>query len=220
MWPEKMTEEQMIRAQMIWDALDMFGYKNGYDDILILTDKEVSKRYHKLARKYHPDKNGNSKESEAKFHEITIALGVLVSLLEAGDREVAVEKLKRFKAEEDEENTNRLINELKREKLFWIADVAKLWNEQLTLKYLSDMRRDDIMELLKELNDDKVFKHGIQVIDRNDFANIIATWNKSKYDITSTLINDDDDYKQIGYGATDNVMDTGNDLQTVDQEEM
>ena len=41
------------------------------------TDKEIKKAYRKLARKYHPDINPDSKEAEKKFKEINEANEVL-----------------------------------------------------------------------------------------------------------------------------------------------
>ena len=44
----------------------------------IFNQREIKKRYRKLAKKHHPDRNQNSPESHAKFQEINIALGVLL----------------------------------------------------------------------------------------------------------------------------------------------
>ena len=41
------------------------------------TDQEIRKAYKKLAIKWHPDKNGNSKEAEEKFKAISEAYSVL-----------------------------------------------------------------------------------------------------------------------------------------------
>ena len=41
------------------------------------TTEEIKKSYHKLALKFHPDKNSNKKEAENKFKEIVEAYEVL-----------------------------------------------------------------------------------------------------------------------------------------------
>ncbi|MBT1018701.1 DnaJ domain-containing protein [Canibacter sp. lx-72] len=42
-----------------------------------VTDKELTKKYHKLAHKYHPDSNPGNKAAETKFKEISEAYAVL-----------------------------------------------------------------------------------------------------------------------------------------------
>ena len=46
--------------------------------------REVTKAYHKLSLKYHPDKNGGDKEKEAKFKEVNAAYEALKELKRAG----------------------------------------------------------------------------------------------------------------------------------------
>src|SRR5262249_10135385 len=41
------------------------------------SDKEIKKKYRKLAKKYHPDKTGGDKSKEHKFKEISAAYEVL-----------------------------------------------------------------------------------------------------------------------------------------------
>lgn len=43
------------------------------------SDSEIKKAYHKLARKYHPDRNNNDKESEEKFKEVNEAYFILMN---------------------------------------------------------------------------------------------------------------------------------------------
>ena len=38
---------------------------------------EIKQKYRELAKKWHPDANGNSKESEEKFNDIAEAYSVL-----------------------------------------------------------------------------------------------------------------------------------------------
>ena len=43
------------------------------------SDTEIKKAYHKLARKYHPDRNKNDKQSEEKFKEVNEAYFMLMN---------------------------------------------------------------------------------------------------------------------------------------------
>lgn len=43
------------------------------------SESEIKKAYHKLARKYHPDRNKNDKQSEEKFKEVNEAYFVLMN---------------------------------------------------------------------------------------------------------------------------------------------
>lgn len=42
-----------------------------------VTEKELTKKYHKLAHKYHPDSNQGDAAAEARFKEISEAYSVL-----------------------------------------------------------------------------------------------------------------------------------------------
>lgn len=56
------------------------NYKNYYDILGVSKDaseKDIKKAYRKLAAKYHPDKNPDNKDAEAKFKEINEANEVL-----------------------------------------------------------------------------------------------------------------------------------------------
>jgi len=56
------------------DALEILEIDSKYDD---LTLKFINKRYRKLALKYHPDKNGDTKESNERFKKINEAYNYL-----------------------------------------------------------------------------------------------------------------------------------------------
>jgi len=54
------------------------------DDIHTISIQNLKKNYHKLALKYHPDKNGNTPESNNKFKNINEAYQILQQNMEGG----------------------------------------------------------------------------------------------------------------------------------------
>ena len=62
------------------EALDILGI----DSHLSLTMDELKRKYHKLALKYHPDKNGGSDESTKKFQLVNEAFATIEARLKNG----------------------------------------------------------------------------------------------------------------------------------------
>ena len=66
------------------EALDILGI----DSHLSLTMDELKRKYHKLALKYHPDKNGGSDESTKKFQLVNEAFATVESRLKNGPHRI------------------------------------------------------------------------------------------------------------------------------------
>jgi DnaJ-class molecular chaperone len=69
----------------IVSALEILGIDENID-IYKINEEYIKKQYHSLALKHHPDKNGNTKESNEKFQKINEAYQYLlreVSILNA-----------------------------------------------------------------------------------------------------------------------------------------
>jgi hypothetical protein len=63
-----------------WDRIIIMDYKDYYQGLGVAHDaskEEIRKAYHRLALKYHPDRNPNDKQAEEKFKEINEAYQVL-----------------------------------------------------------------------------------------------------------------------------------------------
>ena len=63
-----------MTAQREWFEKDYYAVLGVAKDT---TDKEITKTYRKLARKYHPDTNPGNAAAEEKFKDISAAYDVL-----------------------------------------------------------------------------------------------------------------------------------------------
>eukprot|EP01084_Bolivina_argentea_P170547 295524_1 len=191
--------KQNGREQMIRDSLKLFGILDIKDieNREIFNQRELKKTYRSLAKRYHPDKNGGTPESHAKFHEINAALGVLLSILQRKNKKKLIKKLTEIRAIKWKNDVQRLGQILKEEKLLYIVDICTKWNKNITIEFLSKMRYEDILEMLKDLNEDEKYKYTVKVVERNRFVNAIQKWsgedNESVNDINSECKDDNDD---------------------------
>ena len=138
--------EQIGRERMIRDSLKLFGFTsvNDVKNSKIFNERELKKQYHTLAKRYHPDKNGGTPENHQKFQEITAAYGVLLSLLQRGDKKGAVNQMKEIRAIKWKRDIKDLRKKLREERLMWIVDVFVNWNGNLSMEVISSMRKEDI----------------------------------------------------------------------------
>eukprot|EP01084_Bolivina_argentea_P170546 295523_1 len=171
--------KQNGREQMIRDSLKLFGILDIKDieNREIFNQRELKKTYRSLAKRYHPDKNGGTPESHAKFHEINAALGVLLSILQRKNKKKLIKKLTEIRAIKWKNDVQRLGQILKEEKLLYIVDICTKWNKNITIEFLSKMRYEDILEMLKDLNEDEKYKYTVKVVERNRFVNAIQKWS-------------------------------------------
>eukprot|EP01084_Bolivina_argentea_P050876 93581_1 len=97
-WKEDFTvkQKQTARATLIREALLLFGYVsvNDIENVDIFNERELKKRYRRLAKQYHPDKNDGSVQSHTNFHTVNASLGCLLSLLKKKSTEDAIKQVK------------------------------------------------------------------------------------------------------------------------------
>ena len=134
-----------------------------YDE---LTLEYLNKRYRKLALKFHPDKNGNTFESNEKFKKINEAYNYL-------KRELICLKPEYYSSEKDDENDdtssvylNVLRNFIKSVmKDNYIDIIAKIVNEiliagkQISLKAFEDLDKDTALNIYIFLSKYKLTLH-------------------------------------------------------------
>eukprot|EP01083_Nonionella_stella_P182678 657927_1 len=70
---------------------------------------------------------------------------------------------------------DELRNELRSAKVFYIVDICKEMGDDVTLNTLVELRKDDILELIDEINKDESNQYHIPVVKKNKFAKIIVT---------------------------------------------
>eukprot|EP01083_Nonionella_stella_P235984 829242_1 len=73
-----------------------------------------------------------------------------------------------------EDGLNLLRQSLRSKNLLYIVDICREFDNEITLKSLTEWRKKDILEFIDEMNNDQSNQHHIPVRKKNKFANIIA----------------------------------------------
>jgi len=88
-------KEQAKRSALIKDALLMFDYPlSALENEQIFNKCELAKRYRRKAKKYHPDRNGNSAQSHSDFHTLNAAYGCLLALVQKKNKKEVIKQVK------------------------------------------------------------------------------------------------------------------------------
>eukprot|EP01083_Nonionella_stella_P293168 996985_1 len=67
-------------------------------------------------------------------------------------------------------------NKLRSAKVFYIVDICKEMGEDVTLSTLLELRKEDILELIDEINKDESNQYRIPVVKKNKFAKVITNY--------------------------------------------
>eukprot|EP01084_Bolivina_argentea_P306348 529378_1 len=183
-------DEQKQRTEMIKKSLFLFGIVD-IDDInneKIFNEKRIKKKYYELAKIYHPDKNGGSPESHAKFAEISAALGVLLALLENKNKKKVVKKVVGVQAITYQKGVRNLIQILKTQQLMFIVDIFNKWKKEYTIHAILQMSGEGMMNIMTEINGKQDFKYNICVSKQRKFVKVIKSWKSW---------DNDDDHKRV-----------------------
>eukprot|EP01083_Nonionella_stella_P221616 791598_1 len=204
---DKFENEQIGRREMIMDSLKLFGFSNIKDikNPEIFNTVELKKIYRTLARRYHPDRNAGSDESKQKFQEVNAALGVLLCLLEKKDKGYVIETMTEIKAIKWKREIEELRQLLVESKLMYIVYICNERDKRATLEKISKYRKQDILELIQEMNE-------VSVIDRDEFADIIAAWNGTGLENDFFFRNEDSKENKDEEAAIDVVNEPMDDL--------
>ena len=74
----------------------------------------------------------------------------------------------------DESNTDGLVTELKNKGVYFIVDLCETLDEDLTLDALIDLSKQDLIELVNDINDDQDIHANVSVVKKNKFAKIVS----------------------------------------------
>eukprot|EP01083_Nonionella_stella_P123481 372058_1 len=67
-------------------------------------------------------------------------------------------------------------NKLRSAKVFYIVDICKEMDDDVTLSTLLEWTKDDILELINDINKDESNQYHIPVVKKNKFAKIITNY--------------------------------------------
>eukprot|EP01083_Nonionella_stella_P141918 438137_1 len=74
------------------------------------------------------------------------------------------------------DSLDQLRDELRSAKVFYIVDICKEMGDDVTLSTLLEWRKDDILELIDEINKDESNQYRIPVLKKNKFAKVITNY--------------------------------------------
>eukprot|EP01084_Bolivina_argentea_P004512 8588_1 len=74
------------------------------------------------------------------------------------------------------DSLDQLRDELRSAKVFYIVDICKEMGDDVTLSTLLELRKEDILELIDEINKDESNQYRIPVLKKNKFAKIITNY--------------------------------------------
>jgi len=139
-----------------FEILQIDCVKIKYQDLKL--EDYVKKQYKKLALKYHPDKNGNTEESNEKFKEINEAYNYLKQLNfyedqedEDPNRDMYFNVLKTFISSVMEGKYTDIITKI-------ISDILTA-GKQISLKLFEDLDRDTALNIFCFLSKYKLILH-------------------------------------------------------------
>eukprot|EP01083_Nonionella_stella_P304192 1056089_1 len=168
--------EQRRRDEENRAALRLFGWLdvNVIADPEKFNEKEIQKRYRRLAKQYHPDRNGGTPESHANFHTLNASLGCLMALLAKKNKKEVIKKMRQIPAISYLKNIERAKRVLREKRLLYIVTMCHQYDVDLTLEDFCRFRMNDILELIDEMNDDEGNDRRIPVRKKNTFARVLS----------------------------------------------
>lgn len=138
-----------------------------FNSISGLTLEALGQRYRKMALKHHPDKNGNTAESNERFKRINEAYNYLKNVIAGGSEEAF--------QEDDEETGSDYVNVLnsfmkgifKGDYLTKIVDHILTKGKELTLGFFDDLDKDSALDIYIFLSKYRTVLHlSTELLDR------------------------------------------------------